>query len=109
MDTDGSVCRRDDYMCLAFSSRIPDLLEQVFKFGQSLEIFTYKSKEQIGTNSWKKIERFYELIGSSNIVHIIRFNEKRLNGSRLYKHEVLKYFPEYKSLTLPFKDSWSSG
>ncbi|MDO8538177.1 MAG: LAGLIDADG family homing endonuclease, partial [archaeon] len=103
MDTDGSVSRRDDYMCLAFGSRIPDLLKQVFKLGQDLEVFSYISKEQTGTNSWKKIERFYELIGSSNLVHIIRFNERRLNGKRLYKHEVLKYFPEYMTLILPFR------
>lgn len=103
VDTDGSLSRRDNYMCLAFDSHNPVLLEQVWKIGSDLGIFTYRSKDQIGTNSWKNIQKYFEIVGSSNLSTIVRFKERLLNNQRLYKYQVLDYFDKYKKTELPFR------
>ncbi len=110
VDTDGSISRRDDYMCLAFTSHNNSLKEQVFKIGSDLKLFTYKYNNQIGTNSLYNIMKFFREVGSSNISHVIRFCERYYNNRFLYKEEVLNYFDKYKNIKLPYKlGSWSSG
>ncbi len=110
VDTDGSISRRDNYMCLSFDSHNPNLLKQVWTIGHNLGIFTHQLKDQIGTNSWKKIVRHFTVVGSSNLSNIIRFRERMDNNKRLYKYEVVKYFDKYKETKLPFKlGPWSSG
>lgn len=103
VDTDGSISRRDNYMCLSFDSHNPILLDQVWKIGNGIGIFTYRFKNQIGTNSWPRIVTYYKIIGSSNLSYIIRFSEKLYNNRRLYKTEVVNYFDMYKNKRLPFK------
>ncbi len=76
MDTDGSISKRGNQICLEFTSRNPVLLEQVWQTGQRLAIFAHKNSEQVGTNSWPRIRRYFSLIGSSNKIRIIRFNER---------------------------------
>ncbi len=103
VDTDGSVCRRDNYICLAFDSRNEILINQVWNFCRKMNLFTYKFSEQIGTNSWKKIVKYFTIIGSSNMRHIIRFCERYENNKFLYKEEVLKHFNRYKAINLPYR------
>ncbi|VVB99792.1 Uncharacterised protein [uncultured archaeon] len=44
--------------------------------------------------------KYFSEVGSSNMRHIIRFEERRKNKKFLYQKETLKYFPEYEHLTL---------
>ncbi len=103
VDTDGSISRRDNYMCLAFDSHNPILLDQVWKIGSNVGVFTYRFQNQIGTNSWPRIVTYFNTVGSSNLSYIIRFCEKFYNNKRLYKSEVVNHFDTYKNTELPFK------
>ena len=100
MDTDGSVSRRSTYMCLAFTAHSPVLLEQVAELGFRFGYFSYKNETQTGSNSWKKIRKYFAEVGSSNLRHIIRFEERLQNNRFLYQEDTLKYFPKYENLTL---------
>lgn len=102
MDTDGSFCRRDTYMCLAFTSHNHRLLNQVFELGKKMGYFSYKGKQQTGTNSWKRVQKYFSEVGSSNLRHIIRFSERLQNNQFLYQKETLKYFPKYQNSILPY-------
>ncbi len=109
MDTDGSVSKRGNQPCLEFASRNPALLEQVWGLGLRLELFTHRNKEQVGTNSWSKIVKYFNVVGSSNKIHIIRFCERFSNGKLLRKTELLTYFKKYDAIRIPFVGPWSSG
>lgn len=100
MDTDGSVSRRSTYMCLAFTAHSPVLLDQVYGIGLKFGYFTYKGHNQTGSNSWKKIRKYFAEVGSSNLRHIVRFEERLRNNRFLYQEDILKYLPEYQNLTL---------
>jgi len=102
MDTDGSFSKRGTYMCLEFTSFNPILLEQVCQLGKQFEVFTHKNKEQVGTNSWPKIMRYFNLIGSSNRIHIVRFSERLYNKKLLYKTDLFQYFKKYDGIKLPY-------
>ncbi|MFH1365606.1 MAG: LAGLIDADG family homing endonuclease [archaeon] len=106
IDTDGSISRRGrngSQFCIHFSSHNKILLEQVYDLGKRLKIFTYKDKYGAGTNKWENILRYFSLVGSSNLRHIVRFKE-RLNGNTIYQREVLNYYQKdlYKNINLPF-------
>lgn len=103
VDTDGSICRRDKSICLAFNSYNKSLLKQVAQLNRKHRLFTHQCKDEIGTNSWKQIIKFYKLVGSSNLRHIIRFCEKYYNNKNLYKQDVLKYLNKYKDTKLPYR------
>ncbi len=102
IDTDGSISKRGEYMCLAFDSKNPGLLNQVNNLGKDLGIFTYKSNGQVGTNSWEKIRKYFGKIGSSNPAHIVRYAKRAEEGEFLYKRDVLKYLTDYKKYRIPF-------
>ena len=101
MDTDGSFSRRSVYLCMAFTSYSPVLLNQVYELGKRFGYFSYKVNGQVGSNSWKKLQKYFSEVGSSNLRHIVRFEERLRNGRFLYQEDTLKYFPEYESLKLP--------
>ena len=109
MDTDGSISKRGNQLCLEFTSKNPVLLDQVWKIGTRLGVFTHQSKEQVGTNSWPKIVRYFNLVGSSDRIHIIRFNEKFCDNKLLYKKDLFAYFKKYDGVLLPFRGLWSIG
>jgi len=107
MDTDGSISRRGrngDQFCLQFTNHNKTLLDQVISLGHKLEIFTFFAKDGTGTNSWAKILRYFTIVGSSNLKHVIRF-DLRLKGTRIYARDIEKYLEQdlYKDLSLPFK------
>ncbi len=102
MDTDGSFCRRSTYMCLAFGSHSPVLLEQVKEIGFRFGYFSYAFGVQTGSNSWKRIQKYFSEVGSSNLKHIVRFEERLKNKKFLYAKDTLKYFPKYENVRLPY-------
>jgi len=102
MDTDGSFSRRSTYMCLAFTSHSPILLGQVHNLGLKFGYFSYKFKDQVGSNSSGRIKKYFSEVGSSNLRHIVRYHEHLKNNRFLYSEETLKYFPEYQNLMLPY-------
>lgn len=108
IDTDGSVSRRGrngSQFCLQFTSHNPFLLKQVIEIGKGIGVFTFVDKKNgAGTNSWENIRKYFSIVGSSNLRHIVRFNE-RLNGNTLYQKQVSRYYQKgfYKGLNLPFK------
>ena len=110
IDTDGSVSKRGTYICLAFNSNNEIIKKQVLIIGKKLKFFSHEYKDEVGTNSWKKIIKYFNIAGSSNISHIIRFCERYYNKSFLYKKDVLNYYKLYNDIILPFKmGRWSSG
>ncbi len=110
VDTDGSLSKRGNQMCLVFNSNNEILREQVFTLGKKLKIFNHRYMDEVGTNSWKRIVRYFNTVGSSNISNIIRFSEKYHNEIYLYKKDVLNYYKAYNNTILPFKTGrWSSG
>jgi intein/homing endonuclease len=110
VDSDGSVSKRGTYICLVFNSRNDLLRNQVWTIGKNLEIFTHEFQDEIGTNSWEKIVRYFNIVGSSNISYVIRFCERYYNKNCLYKRNVLNLYSKYNTIRLPFKMGWwSSG
>lgn len=109
MDTDGSISRRGrngSQFCIQFTSHNKELLEQVDEIGKELKIFTFHNKTGAGTNKWENIIKYFRVIGSSNLRHIVRFNE-RLNGNTIYQKDARKYYEKdlYKNINLPFRIS----
>ncbi|MBU2104517.1 MAG: hypothetical protein KKF67_01950 [Nanoarchaeota archaeon] len=108
IDTDGSISRRGrngSQFCIQFTSHNKKLLQQVNEIGKNLQIFTFGDKTGTGTNKQENILRYFNLVGSSNLRHIVRFNERFYNKNTIYQREVIKYYQEnlYKNLPLPFK------
>ena len=108
IDTDGSISRRGrngSQFCIQFTSHNKYLLEQVKKIGADLNIFTFGDETGCGTNKGDNIKRYFDLVGSSNLRHIVRFNEKFSKGNTIYKKDVLNYYQKglYSRLDLPFK------
>lgn len=107
LDTDGSVSRRGrkgSQFCIQFTSHNKELLKQVCDFGKRVGIFTFGDSTGTGTNKWENIVEYFRIIGSSNLRHIVRFNE-RVKGNTLYQREVVDYYQKdfYKNINLPFK------
>ena len=107
IDTDGSVSRRGrggSQFCIQFTSHNKRLLSQVSKIGRDIGIFTFFEKKGAGTNKWSNITKYFKNVGSSNLRHIVRFNE-RLAKNNIYQREVVNYYqqPFYRDLSLPFR------
>ncbi len=107
MDTDGSVSRRGrkgSQFCIQFTSHNKFLLKQVYDLGKKIGIFTFYDKTGAGTNKWENIKKYFQIVGSSNPKHIVRFH-LRTQGKTIYRYEVPNYFKQdlYRNLDLPFK------
>jgi len=108
IDTDGSVSRRGKngcQFCLNFTAHNPLLFEQANKIGKKLGIFTYSTGNHVGTNKWENILKYFKIVGSSNLRHIVRFCVRHETGEAIYQREVLDHYkkPFYKDIVLPFK------
>ncbi|MBI2628849.1 hypothetical protein HYW74_02100 [Candidatus Pacearchaeota archaeon] len=108
VDTDGSVSRRGrggSQFCVQFYSHNPILLDQVYKIGKDIGIFTYFTGKEVGTNKWENVVKYFKIVGSSNHKHIIRFYNRAYNNKTIYLKEVPNYMSQdlYKDLKLPFK------
>ena len=107
IDTDGSISRRGrggSQFCIQFTSHNKELLRQVHNLGKEAKIFTFGDNTGAGTNKWENITKYFKVIGSSNLRHVVRFNE-RLKGNTIYQKEVIDYYEKdlYKNIRLPFK------
>ncbi|MFH1358478.1 MAG: LAGLIDADG family homing endonuclease [archaeon] len=107
IDTDGSISRRGrngSQFCIQFTSHNKLLLKQVYEIGKRERIFTFIDKTGTGTNNWENIKKYFELIGSSNLRHVVRF-DLRTKGKTIYMKEVLDYYGKdlYKNINLPYK------
>ena len=108
IDTDGSISRRGrngSQFCINFTSHNPKLLKEVNEIGIRFNLFTYKTKNNIGTNKWSNIMNYFCIVGSSNLRHIVRFHLKLKENKTIYRKEVIKYYqkPFYRNIILPFK------
>jgi len=103
IDTDGSVSRRGNQFCVQFSNNNSYLLNQVYTLANNLGIFTYLTENETGTNRWENVLKYFNMVGSSNMKHIIRFMAKYREGKALFVHETEKYHKKYRGLELPFK------
>jgi hypothetical protein len=110
IDTDGYIGRRGrngSQFCIQFGSHNKYLLRQVYDIGKKLGIFTFCDKLGCGTNKWENIEKYFNIVGSSNLRHIVRFHLRKFENKTIYQREVLNYYDKkvYKDLKLPFKIS----
>lgn len=108
MDTDGSVSRRGrkgSQFCIQFTSHNKELLKQVHEIGNKIRVFTFGDNTGAGTNKHENIIKFFEIVGSSNLRHIIRFHLRFYKNKTIYQREVIEYYQKdfYKNLNLPFK------
>ena len=109
IDTDGCVSRRGrnaEELSISFFSANPNLINQVKKISDREGFFSYvsKNKTEIGTNSRGKALLYFKKVGSSNLRHIVRFNEF-LAGNKVYQKDVANYYQKglYRDINLPFK------
>lgn len=108
MDTDGSVSRRGrngSQFCVEFFSKNFNLVKQVDEIGKRLGIFTYIARNRVGTNSWKYVSRYFKIVGSSNLKHIIRFHLRYSQHKSIYVGDVPEYAKKdlYRNLRLPYR------
>ncbi|PIU76027.1 hypothetical protein COS75_01250 [Candidatus Pacearchaeota archaeon CG06_land_8_20_14_3_00_35_12] len=101
IDTDGSVSKDGETLCIRFRSHNPLIIEQLAKLNEQLNIFTFQYKTVIGTRNINKIDSFFKTIGSSNLSNIIRYCEFK-KGNLIKKEEVLKYADLYKKVRIPY-------
>ena len=110
IDTDGSISRRGrggSQFCIQFCSHNPFLLDQVYNIGKELGIFTFHDKTGAGTNKWENIEKYFKIVGSSNLRHIIRFYLRKYENKTIYQKDIPIYAEQdlYRNILLPFKIS----
>ena len=108
IDTDGSISRRGrkgSQFCIQFTSHNKYLLKQIKKIMQKENIFTFGDCTGAGTNKRENIIKFFKIVGSSNLRHIIRFHLRFYENKTIYQREVRNYYQKdfYKNLSLPFK------
>lgn len=101
IDTDGCIGKSGTSLKLAFTSHNEVLLKQLIRINSKLRLFNKRYGNNLETCSIKKINRYMNLIGSSNLRNIIRFNEKIKEGKLLYKKEILNYYSHYRDLKVP--------
>src|SRR3989344_4602352 len=115
IDTDGSVSRRgrrESQFCVQFTYHNIKLLKQVYCIGKKLKLFTYMTGHEAGTNKWENILKYFKIVGSSNLKHIIRFCLRYKGDKSIYLRDTQKYYKKdlYRNMSLPFRmDQWSSG
>ncbi|MEK6890135.1 MAG: LAGLIDADG family homing endonuclease [Nanoarchaeota archaeon] len=112
IDTDGSVSRRGregKQFTITFFSKNINLVEQVRKISEKNSLFSFISKigDTIGTNRSSLILKYFKIVGSSNLRHIVRFYERVYHNNTLYQKEVLSYYGKdlYMNISLPYKSA----
>lgn len=105
VDTDGCIGKSGNFFRIVFSSRNKNYLEQVWKIGTIHNFFGYLDHEQISTGAKAKVKKYFKLVGSSNLRHIIRFREWEENNKLLYVNETLNFYNKYAKIKLP----WAHG
>lgn len=111
IDTDGCVSKSGNQMSIRFSSYSEKILKQTEIIGKMLRIFTFSTGNHIGTTKWKNVLKYFELVGSSNLRHIVRFYTYYDKKQFTYQNEVDKHYQDdkFKNIQLPFKISGPVG
>ena len=113
IDTDGSVSRRGSQFTITFYSKNKNLTNQVHDISKNSNLFTFISKDgrTIGTNNQIKIRNYFDVVGTSNLRHLVRFYQKFFFGESIYQKDVIKYYQKdlYRHIKLPFKTVPSSN
>jgi len=109
VDTDGSISKSGNGMSLVFSSGNPKLLSQVSGIFESLGIKHSKYEHAIYCRSKESIVKYFRIVGSSNMKHIVRFENAIKRNNFLKVEEVLSLYKNYINLRLPFRmGRWSN-
>ena len=110
MDTDGSISRRGrkgEQFTVVLTSHNPNLIEQVKSISDKNNLFSFisKKRDQIGTNSKKRIVNYFKIVGSSNLRHIIRFKLRFEENKTIYQKDISDHLQKdlYRDINLPFK------
>lgn len=103
VDTDGSVSKDGNCISIRFSSQNKALVDQVEQIGRSLGIFTFRNPLETGTRSWKNVVKYFRIVGSSNLRHIVRFHKRFAENELLRKNEIVKHYETYKGIGIPFR------
>jgi len=98
VDTDGSI---RNYV--NFWSNNPIMIKQVKELNQKLKIFTVSNEKFVSTGVWNNVIRYFKIVGSSNVKHIIRFHRRFIDREKIYVRDVPKFYKEYKNIKLPFR------
>ena len=102
IDADGGIFKDGNSISIRFSSHDKPLIDQVGEIGRSLGIFTFRNALETGTRSWNNVVKYFRVVGSSNIRHIVRFQKRFSENKLLKKSEVVRYYKTYKGISLPF-------
>lgn len=102
VDTDGCLGKSGCNFKLTVCSHNPALLKQLNQINDKYGFFNRIYGQKLETCSMEKAKKYMSIVGSSNLRHIVRFNEKLNNDKLLYRYEVLDYYERYKSIKLPF-------
>ncbi len=115
VDTDGCISRRGrngSQFTVTFFSKNPDLVNQIKMITEKDLLFTFTSKDgyTIGTNKSECILKYFNMVGSSNLRHIVRFNERFNNKNTIYQRQVVDYYQKdlYRNVKLPFKVEYTA-
>ncbi len=103
VDTDGIIGRDGKALCLRFTSHNPLVLRQMSNLLMSFGLLSFSYETEIGTRKLDKIKKYFEIIGSSNPKHIIRFLLKINNNKLLYASDTPNYFYMFNNIDLPYK------
>jgi hypothetical protein len=103
IDTDGIIGKDGKALCLRFTSHNKILLSQMKSLAKKYGFMSFYYEKEIGTRSKEKISKYFNLIGSSNIKHVIRFRENKKNNNLLYAHDTIRYFNTYSKIKLPYR------
>lgn len=101
-DTDGSIFMSSKWCVLDFTNN-SRLLKEFQRCMKSFGIPCFISSNHVNITSLWKIKRFMNLIGSSNMKNIIKFEEYYNNKVSLKNRDVVKLFSKYQNFQLPYK------
>jgi hypothetical protein len=101
-DTDGSIHMSSKWCVLDFTSN-SILLKDFKNHMENFDIPCFITSNHVNITSLWKIKRFMEVIGSSNVKNIIKFQEYTKNKISLKNKDTLKLLSKYKEMKLPYR------
>lgn len=104
IDTDGSVSKDGSTISIKFHSSNPPLLSSVLEGLKihKLDFFSFAYERSCGTHSTGKVKEYFRTVGSSNLKHVLKFNEWHTHGRLICTKDTLALFGSYRNTPLPF-------
>lgn len=89
---------------LKFHSSNPPLLSSVLEGLKihKLDFFSFAYERSCGTHSTGKVKEYFRTVGSSNLKHVLKFNEWHTHGRLICTKDTLALFGSYRNTPLPF-------